>query len=81
MIFTIHTTNVQLWMVLDGFHCPTSAWLEARRTQTIDLSLNIDFQSRSGASAPETKVCYRLCTGGHCERSDDQRATSGYLRP
>ena len=29
VIFAIHTSNVQLRMVLDGLHCPTSAHPEA----------------------------------------------------
>ena len=66
-----HNPHVQLRMLLDGLHCPTSAHPEAGWTSAIDLTLNINLQSRSGASAPETKVCYRLCTRGHCELSDD----------
>ena len=42
---------------LDGLHCPTSAWLETAWTDPIDLSPNIDLESRSGASALETQVC------------------------
>ena len=56
-MFTMHATNMQLWMVLDGFHWPTSAWPETGWTNSIDLSLNIDVESRSGASAVGTQVC------------------------
>ena len=58
MMFTMHTSNMQLWMVLDGFHWPTSAWPETGWTKSIDLSLNIDQGSRSGAATVETQVCY-----------------------
>ena len=54
----MHTSNMQLWMVLDGFHWPTSAWPETAWTKLIDLSLNTDLESRSGASAVETQVSY-----------------------
>ena len=57
-MFTMHTSNMQLWMVLDGFHWPTSAWPETGWTKSIDLSLNIELELRSGASAGETQVCY-----------------------
>ena len=42
---------------LDGWHCPTSAWLDTGWVRTVDLSPNIDLESRSGASALETQVC------------------------
>ena len=58
MMFTMHTSNMQLWMVLDGFHWPTSAWPETGWTKPIDLSLNIDQGLRSGAATVETQVCY-----------------------
>ncbi len=54
----IHTTNVQLQMVLDGFHCPTSACPKTGSTRTADRSPSIDLESRSGASTLETQVCY-----------------------
>ena len=53
----IDTSYVQLFMVLDGFHCPTSGCLDVICAQSIDLHLNIDQQPRSGASAMETQVC------------------------
>ena len=53
----IDTSNVQLFMVLDGFQYPTSGWLDVICAQSIDLHLNIDQQPRSGASAMETQVC------------------------
>ena len=81
MMLTMHTSNVQPFIVLDGLHCSTSACLETGWTQPIDLSPNIDLESRSGASALQTQVCYQLCTRGHCELCGDESATSGYLRP
>ena len=57
MMLTMQTSNVQPFIVLDGLHCPTSAWLETAWTDPIDLSPNIDLESRSGASALETQVC------------------------
>ena len=81
MIFAIHTSNVQPFIVLDGIRCANSACPETVWTDSIDLSPNIDLESRSGASTLETQVCYQLCTRGHCERCDDTRATSDYLRP
>ena len=81
MMLTMHTSNVQPFIVLDGLHCSTSACLETGWTQPIDLSPNIDLESRSGASALETQVCYQWCTRGHCELCGDESATSGYLRP
>ena len=61
MMLTMHTSNVQPFIVLDGLHCSTSACLETGWTQPIDLSPNIDLESRSGASALETQVCYQWC--------------------
>ena len=80
-MLTMHTRNVQPSRVLDGFHCPSSACPETGWTESIDLSPNIDLESRSGASALQTQVCYQLCTRGHCELCGDESATSGYLRP
>ena len=45
-------------MVLVGFDYPTSNWQETGWTNSIDLSLNIDLESRPGASTVETQVCY-----------------------
>ena len=50
----IDTTNVQLQMVLDGFHCPTSACPKTGSTKTADRSPSIDLESWSGASTRET---------------------------
>ena len=58
VMLTMHTTNVQVWMVLNGIYHPTSAWLDTGWVQTVDLSPNIDLESRSGASTLETQVCY-----------------------
>ena len=41
-MLTIHMSNVQLVLVLDGFHYPTSAWPDTVWTRTVDRSLNID---------------------------------------
>ena len=49
-----------MWMVLDGFHCATSAYPETGWTDPIDLSLNIDLKPRSGASTLKTKCCYNF---------------------
>jgi hypothetical protein len=57
-MLTIHMSNVQLVLVLDGFHYPTSAWPDTVWTRTVDRSLNIDQQPRSGAYTLETQVCY-----------------------
>jgi hypothetical protein len=57
-MLTIHTSNVQLVLVLDGFHYPTSAWPDTAWTRTVDRNLNIDKNSRSGAYTLETQVCY-----------------------
>ena len=56
-MLTMHTRNVQPSRVLDGFHCPSSACPETGWTESIDLSPNIDLESRSGASAVGTQVC------------------------
>ena len=58
MIFAIHTSNVQPFIVLDGIRCANSACPETVWTGPIDLSPNIDLESRSGASTLETQVCY-----------------------
>ena len=81
VMLTMHTSNVQPSIVLDGFRCPSSACPETGWTESIDLSPNIDLESRSGASALETPVCYQWCTRGRCELCGDESATSGYLRP
>ena len=73
-MLTMQTSNVQPFIVLDGIRCANSACPETVWTQSIDLSPNIDLESRSGASTLETQVCYQLCTKGHCERCDDKRA-------
>ena len=52
----IDTSYVQLFMVLDGFHCPTSGYLDVTCAQSIDLHLNIDQQPRSRMSTLETQV-------------------------
>ena len=57
----MHTSNVQPSIVLDGFRCLSSACPETGWTESIDLSPNIDLESRSGASALETQVCYQWC--------------------
>ena len=54
----MHTSNVQPFIVLDGIRCANSACPETVWAQSIDLSPNIDLESRSGASTPETQVCY-----------------------
>jgi len=43
---------------LDAFQYPTCACPEIGRTKPVDSSLNIDLESRSGASTVETQVCY-----------------------
>ena len=58
VIFAIHTSNVQPFIVLDGIRCANSACPETVWTESIDLSPNIDLESRSGASTLETQVCY-----------------------
>ena len=56
-MLTMQTSSVQPFIVLDGLPCPTSACLETGWTDPIDLSPNIDLESRSGAPALETQVC------------------------
>ena len=58
MMLTMQTSNVQPFIVLDGIRCPTSACLKTVWTEPIDLSPNIELESRSGASTLETQVCY-----------------------
>ena len=58
MIFAIHTSNVQPFIVLDGIRCANSACPETVWAESIDLSPNTDLESRSGASTLETQVCY-----------------------
>ena len=57
-MLTMQTSNVQPFIVLDGIRCANSACPETVWAQSIDLSPNIDLESRSGASTPETQVCY-----------------------
>ena len=57
-MLTMQTSNVQPFIVLDGIRCANSARPETVWTQSIDLSPNIDLESRSGASTLETQVCY-----------------------
>ena len=58
VMLTMQTSNVQPFIVLDGIRCANSACPETVWTQSIDLSPNIDLESRSGASTLETQVCY-----------------------
>jgi hypothetical protein len=52
----IHTSNVQLFVVLDGFQYPTSGCPDVTCVHSIDLHLNIDQQPRSRMSTLETQV-------------------------
>jgi hypothetical protein len=52
----IHTSNVQLFVVLDGFQYPTSGCADVTCVHSIDLHLNIDQQPRSRMSTLETQV-------------------------
>ena len=52
----IHTSNVQLFVALDGFQYPTSGCVDVTCVHWIDLHLNIDQQPRSRMSTLETQV-------------------------
>ena len=56
MMVQIDTSNVQLFVVLDGFQYPTSGCPDVTCVHSIDLHLNIDQQPRSPMSTLETQV-------------------------